>query len=161
MLDQIERQVAKLKPPWLSWLAGAALAFQCFVAGLFIYAIIGNLVGLIEPGPGAAPHSPGSILGGLGFATACLAAAIGIYFNRWWAYFLEFALLWTLILLAVFVYPVGPTRRRTAWPELPGMNTIDTIFEWSSFAVFNWHLLKRGISGFRDSISDATHSPLP
>jgi hypothetical protein len=65
------------------------LVLQALIAGLFLYASVGNLVGFIHGKPGSPSVSNSeSISLGL-WSIAAIAAPIGIYTRRSWGYFLE------------------------------------------------------------------------
>lgn len=146
---------SRIKPDWLSWGALAGLGLQLLVAGMFSFAILGNWFGFLHPLPGATPWPALNHV--LSWSVLAIVAAVGIYRNRWWAYFFEIAVLWLLI-AAMILDPSPPTPHHRAALEIPIMREIQSISEWAGFLLLNWHLIKRGLKGYREQ-KTGTKSP--
>ena len=125
------------------------LSFQCFVGGMIVYAAIGNMLGFLHPGQGGYLIDPLFARAVVVWGVFALVAAVGIYRNWWWAYFLELALLWAVVATALFVpLPATPTNSHPSW-EIPGANILILIVELGGVVFFSIMLLSRGIGGFR------------
>lgn len=132
-------RMAMIKPPWLSWSWLSGLALQVVVALLVVYGAIGNWLGFVHPSPGAPPW-----LVYLPVALSAIVAAVGIYRNQWWAFFLELVVLW-IVIVAVILDPSPPTPARHHAIEIPFLREFQAIIEDIGFLIFNWKLFRQGL----------------
>lgn len=155
MLNQLRTSVSRLKPEWLSWGAIWWLVIQCILASLVIYAVVGNLFGYLTPSTDLTPPSDVTQLVAFIIASLALVAALGIYLNWWWAYFLEFALLWTLAYL-IFFNPVSKTPpENVSNLEITGLQVLDRAIWVIGMLVLSCNLLGRGFTGFKERRSSS------
>ncbi|HVT12130.1 MAG TPA: hypothetical protein VHE55_07670 [Fimbriimonadaceae bacterium] len=138
------RWFASIKPPWLSWNGFWGLALQVLLALMFVYAAIGDWLGFLHPLPGATPWPVA-----LPLALMAVAAAAGIYRNHWWAYFLEIAVLW-IVIVAVMMDPSPPTPHRHNALEIPFLREMQAVVEWLGFLVFNWKMIRQGVVRYNE-----------
>lgn len=141
--------LSKLKPPWLSGYALVALAAQAFLGGLLAYAVFANHVGILKSPPGAPPYAPSFNLGVFIWGLLAIAAAVAIYRNKWWAYFLEIVLLWTLVVAVVLQTAPEPAQAHSLAFDTPLFRNLRALADWYIFLWLNWHLLKRGVQEYR------------
>ena len=97
-----------------------------------------------------------------------LLAIVGIWKNRWWAYFLELAMLLS-VLLAVYwdAFPMPPEAPQKVKPffELPYQKYLEVVMWWMGIAMLISLLFSRGVQGYKQArpsvTSEAAVMPRP
>lgn len=150
--------LAVLQRPWLSRSAVAGLALQITIGGLFAYVIAANRLGLIHS-PDGSDISPLYCWVAINLSAGAIVSAIGIYRNRWWAYFMEAALIAAVVLLLVFSPGEDhPARATHTVPDIWGMKWF--LFMGQMFWIIKLinTLIKQGRQAHKEQIASPSVS---
>lgn len=146
--------LAKIKPPWLSWLGVCALLLQVLVGVLFLYAFLGNSLGFLKPPAGAVIRTLELDLGAAAMGILMLWASAGIYRNRWWAYLLELILYCVLLAAMILIdMPDRPEKPHNEIMRIPFKEELQAIMSLAFMVWAGWFLIERTCTLYREQRS--------
>lgn len=156
-MDYLKSIWTAIKPPWISGGGALGLALQLYVGALLLWAVIGNWLGIHAGTPSIAQtHRLLFAALTLAWGFAACVAAIGIYRNRWWAYFLELVVLGSVFCTFVIdragAQPTPSTRASTPIEEwLTWWPAFESFAMLLGFFALMVSLLQSGIKRYKET----------
>ncbi|HXH62120.1 MAG TPA: hypothetical protein VNI20_12275, partial [Fimbriimonadaceae bacterium] len=123
------------KPAWLRTEHMALFGLQLFGTIVIWSLIVGALVGVVHPDFKAIHGHLAIAVFGVAWTIGSVFALVGLFFDRWWAYFLELAVIWSLLLLPI--RDVGPEHYKHT-TEFLFQPFVDTVTQFLEFVFFIW-----------------------
>lgn len=138
------RYWGSIKPAWMRGELFPLILIQAMLSVLVLYVAIGYALGFVQPTTIPDDRLIAQTVFLVSVSLASIVAIVGLYRDRWWAYYLELALVWAIVIAIVF-FPIPdaePNRPKT-W-GLPFADHVKSVIGLASFIGMNWLFLKRG-----------------
>lgn len=138
------RYWGSVKPAWMKGELFPFLVMQAFASIFILFVAIGFAVGYIQPTKIPDDRIMGQTIFLCAWSSFSLIAIVGLYRDRWWAYYMELALVWAIaISVPLFPLPDNEPPRPEIW-EPPYFDYVKSTIALASFIGMNWLLLSRG-----------------
>jgi len=142
-----EQILSMIKPSWLDWSWLFGLLTQVALATLVLYgAFCMQSESYVLP-PGRRGFSDLEVMLGASLALLAIVAAVAIYRNRWWGYFLEILLTFSLLFAYKSLDLPEIEENSSAYKlSIPYINELTKLLSIVSLILFIWTLIKKTVT---------------